>query len=133
MEITRASDFAVRILKHLSIQGGETTSRELSLKLGIPYNHLAKLVQKLSRGGYLKTKKGKGGGIKLSRDPKTIDLYRVIELIEGPLHLSHCILHRKSCAFSRNCGLRRTLALAEQSLKKTLASRTIFDLAAGAI
>ncbi|MBI5699885.1 Rrf2 family transcriptional regulator [Candidatus Saganbacteria bacterium] len=133
MKLTRASDFAVRILKHLAGREGEATSRELSRKLHIPYNHLAKVVQKLSRGGYLKTKKGKGGGIELACEPKTINLFDVIESVEGPLQLSHCILHRKSCAFSRNCGLRRTLALAEQTLKKTLASRTIYDLAAGAI
>lgn len=78
------------------------------------------------------TRKGKGGGLRLSCDPGKTNLYEVIEYIEGAPYLSHCLLHRKSCAFSRNCGLRKCLGKMKEQIKETLSAVTIQDLAVSA-
>jgi Rrf2 family nitric oxide-sensitive transcriptional repressor len=129
MKITRASDYAIRLLAHLAAGEVETTGGELANELGIPFNHLSKLIQKLARRGFLSTRKGKGGGLRLAVNPKNINLAQVIEVVEGPLVLSECILNRSSCQFSGKCKARKCLAGIKQRMNQMLVDTTIFDLA----
>lgn len=129
MKLTRASDFAIRILTHLASDKEEWTSIELAKELDIPFNHLAKLVQVLGRRGYLATRKGKGGGLRLAVDPKAIDLAEIIEAVEGPLVISDCLFHRDACRFSGKCNARRILAKVKAKMRDILSGTSIFDLA----
>jgi len=129
MKITRASDYAIRLLAHLAAGEIETTSQVLAEELGIPLNHLAKLVQTLARRGFLSTRKGKGGGLRLAIDPKKINLAQVIEAVEGPLVISECLFNRQSCSFTTKCKVRKCLATVRQQMRQTLARTTISDLA----
>lgn len=129
MKITRASDYAIRLLAHLAAGEVETTSGELSSELGIPFNHLAKLVQTLSRRGFLFTRKGRGGGLSLALDPKKINLADVIEAIEGPLVVSDCVGNKKSCRFSGKCKARQCFSKVRIKMRQVLAETYISDLA----
>lgn len=129
MKLTRAADYAIRILTHLASNNVESTSSDLAVKLDIPFNHIAKLVQMLSRNGFLLTRKGKGGGLKLAVNPKNINLYDVIEIIEGPMVLSDCILNLESCKFGKKCKVRRHLVKVRGKMQEMFSSATIFDLA----
>ncbi|MFC1540630.1 RrF2 family transcriptional regulator [Candidatus Margulisiibacteriota bacterium] len=129
MKITKASDYAIRLMTHLAAGEEATTSEELARKLDIPFNHLAKLVQVLAKRRYLITRKGKGGGLRLAVDPKQINLAEVIEAIEGPLVISECIFHRETCCFSGECKVRKCLSRIRYQLQETLMNTTIHDLA----
>jgi len=106
-----------------------STSREMAQKLDIPFNHMAKLVQRLRQGGYLLTKKGKGGGLKLATDPREISLAEVVAAIEGPLVVSDCIFKRHICKFSSSCKVRVCLSMLRRQMDKILSGTTIYDLA----
>jgi len=129
MKITRASDYAIRILAHLASRKGEVTTERLAKELDIPFNHLAKLIPILSRRRYLITRKGKGGGLRLAVDPKKINLGEVIEIIEGPLVVSDCIFHRESCRFSPKCKVRKVLSKMRDQMQSVLYSTNILDMA----
>jgi Rrf2 family protein len=129
MKITRAADYAIRLLAHLAAGEVETTSQVLAKELGIPFSHLAKLIQRLVRSGFLLTRKGRGGGLRLAVDPKKINLVQVIESIEGPLVVSECILNRKTCKFSGKCKARKCLASVRNKINQILVNTTISDLA----
>lgn len=132
MKITKASDYAIRLLTHLASMKGEATSEALAKKLDIPFSHLAKLVQKLARRRYLITRKGKGGGLKLAVDPRTISVADIVEIVEGPIVISDCIFHRESCRFSENCKARKCLANVRYKMQEILAATSVFDLAPSA-
>jgi len=129
MKITRAADYAIRILIHLASGGEERTSSALSKTLNIPFNHIAKIVHGLSRNGYLITRKGKGGGLKLAKDPKDINVYEVIASIEGPMIISDCILSRDICKFSKKCKFRSCLSGLKGKIENLLRSTKVSDLA----
>ena len=131
MNITKATDYAFRLLTHLAAKGGGGSSRELAGQIDVPFNHLAKLVQRLSNAGLLVTKKGKGGGIKLSKPASKINLAEVYEAIEGPLCLSDCLFHRKSCRFSKKCKVRKCLGKIQRQINRMLAQKNIMELARG--
>ncbi len=128
MKITKATDYAIRLMSHLALTKKEATSEELARELDIPFNHLAKLVQVLARKRYLITKKGKGGGVKLAKDPSKINLAELIEIIEGPVVVSDCIFHREDCRFSATCNVRKYLMWVRSQLMETLSAKTILDL-----
>lgn len=115
MKLTRASDFALRLLRQLS-RDTEGSSALMAQKLGIPFNHLAKIVQRLNREGFIIAKKGKGGGLRLARPAAKIKLSDVIEAMEGPFTLSDCLLSGELCQFSHSCKLRRKLRQARDLL-----------------
>ncbi|MBU0686263.1 MAG: Rrf2 family transcriptional regulator [Candidatus Margulisbacteria bacterium] len=128
MKITRASDYTIRLLIHLASQGGVGTSEALAKELDIPFNHLAKLVQTLSRRGYLITRKGKGGGLRLALDPRKINLASIIEMMDGPMILNECILHRENCRFSGKCKFRRYLSQVRNQMLTMFENKSIYDL-----
>ncbi|MBU1867179.1 MAG: Rrf2 family transcriptional regulator, partial [Candidatus Margulisbacteria bacterium] len=105
-----------------------TQSRPLAEEIEIPFNHFNKLTRLLARRGFIATRKGKGGGLKLARDPKKITLMEVIEAVEGPIILNHCLFHRRSCRFSVKCRVRKTLCVVQKTMKKMLTERTIHDM-----
>lgn len=128
MNITRAADYAIRILVSLSSKKGGVSSKELAQEIDVPFNHLAKVVQTLAKRGYIRARKGKGGGISLAKAPKQIDLAEVVEAIEGPLVLNECLFNRKNCRFSGKCKFHKCLGILQEQMHKFLASRTIADL-----
>ena len=69
MQLTRFADYSLRVLMVLAHQqGASTTIREVAEAQGISENHLMKVVHTLGKRGYVKTTRGKGGGISLARD-----------------------------------------------------------------
>ncbi|NQU16662.1 MAG: Rrf2 family transcriptional regulator [Candidatus Saganbacteria bacterium] len=129
MNITKATDYAFRFLTTLASEGGEGSCRDLAERIDVPFNHLAKLVQRLSNAGLLITKKGKGGGLKLSKPASQISLADVYEAIEGPVCLNDCLFHRKSCKFSSKCKVRKCLGKIQKKINKMLANQNIMELA----
>jgi len=128
MKITRASDYAIRLLTYLAEKGGEATSEKIAPEIDVPFNHLAKLVPMLARKGYLLSRKGKGGGIKLAVSPKEINIADIITAIEGPMVISDCIFNRKSCRFSEKCKMRKCLYAVRYKIEEILSKTTVFDL-----
>lgn len=129
MKITRAADYAIRLLAYLATNRGESTNSKLSDELGVSFNHLARVINLLARNKYLITRKGKNGGLKLAVDPKKIKVSDVVSAIEGPIVLSDCIFHKGSCRFSRNCKFRKCLIGLKNSINDILSATTIHDLA----
>jgi Rrf2 family protein len=128
MKLTRAADFAIRLLTRLAQEDRSWTNRELSKELDIPLNHLSKLVQQLSRRQFLLTRKGRGGGVRLAVDPKKINMADVVEVVEGPVIISDCIFNRRSCRFSKKCKARKCLGDIRNKIHKMLADTCIQDL-----
>ena len=128
MKLTRATDYAIRLLTHLASNNEEAKSNELAMELDIPFNHLSKLVQALARKGYLITRKGKGGGLKLAVDPKKISIMDIVETIEGRMMLSNCLLHKESCRFSKKCKFRKCVGWVQNKMMDMLSKQTIYDM-----
>lgn len=131
MKLTKSLDVALRILLRLAEEKRRLNARELSQKLKIPFNHAAKVLQALSKGGYLRTIKGKGGGVELAISAKKIFLQDVIQLMEGPIYLMECTVNREACFMSPRCRLRIKLKEAQENMIDVFKSTSIADLVPG--
>src|SRR5215510_8636299 len=108
MQITHQADYATRVILHLARAQKDKliTTNEIARGQNIPSSFLAKIISQLSIAGLLYTSRGAHGGVKLARPPKQITLLEVIEAIDGPIQLNHCVGKKYICSFEENCPIR---------------------------
>jgi Rrf2 family nitric oxide-sensitive transcriptional repressor len=83
-------DYSLRVLMYLAVHRDRMVNiAEIADCYGISCNHLIKVVHNLARGGFIKSYRGKGGGIELARDPAKINVSDVVRYTEGPPSLSN--------------------------------------------
>ncbi|MCG3181918.1 MAG: HTH-type transcriptional regulator IscR [Phycisphaerae bacterium] len=131
MEITRTTDYAVRVVLDLAIRlpsGQRVTSGQIARRQGIPPGYVPKVMQSLSRAGILATLPGRTGGVQLLRDPKELTVLEVVEAMEGPVALNRCLIRKGECPRDVICTVHKVWARAQESLTNVLAGATIASL-----
>ena len=132
MNITRFTDYSLRVLIYLSLQDEEVvTIKDVAECYGISKNHLMKVVQALSAQGYLHATRGKNGGIKLGLDPKEINIGKLVRCFEQDSTLVECFGSGNQCVITPACQLKRILAEAMESFFQALEQYTLNDLIRG--
>ena len=100
--VLKISDAAILALHALAVMTGRddklVSVKEISDELGVSYNHLSKVMQRLVKAGLIKSIKGFGGGFKLTKDPSDISFLEVYEIIDGKFNPSSCLLNKDKCA-----------------------------------
>ena len=130
VRLTVYTDYALRMLMYLALKKDRlATIAEIAESYDISRNHLVKVVHNLARGGFIKSHRGKGGGIELARDPAKINLGEVVRYTEGPLKPVECFdAERNRCVITNACGLERILREACDSFLSTLDRYTLAEL-----
>ncbi|TWT63371.1 RrF2 family transcriptional regulator [Rubinisphaera italica] len=129
MQLTTQTDYALRTLMYLASRSGRAKVAEVADLFGISSHHVAKVVNLLSRYGYIRSVRGLGGGIELAKKANEIPLGEVVERFEGNMHLLDCINTENVCAIQSFCKLKGVLAEAERVQLDYLNSVTLADVA----
>ena len=128
MHLTLFTDYSLRTLMYLGLRGGGLASiADISRAYGISENHLTKVVHRLGQLGFLKTVRGRGGGIRLAHPPEAIGLGDVVRRMEDDLALAACFGAQR-CAVAGVCGLERALHEALAAFLAVLDRYTLADL-----
>ncbi|MCD4737244.1 MAG: Rrf2 family transcriptional regulator [Bacteroidales bacterium] len=88
MILIARSDEVVNVLKI-----AETTSSSK--------HHVAKVMQRLVKDGFLTSQRGPTGGFTLKRKPGDISLLNIYETIEGKIVINHCPHDQEICPFDK--------------------------------
>lgn len=129
MQITRYTDYSLRVLIYLAINQDQlTTISDIANSYGISKNHLMKIVQQLNLQGYLLATRGKNGGIKLNRPAEKINIGQLVREIEGENKLVECFGSDNQCVITPSCQLKNIFAEAQDNFFKTLDAYTLSDL-----
>jgi Rrf2 family protein len=111
--LTKKSKYGLKALLVLaeSSGSGPVLVSDLAEEQGLPKKFLEAILLELKRHGILQSKKGKGGGYLLGRDPADITLGQVIRVLDGPLALIPCVsqtayMKCEECVDERTCGIR---------------------------
>ena len=64
-------------------------------------HHVAKVMQRLVKAGFLTSQRGPSGGFLLKKDPKNITFLEIYENIEGPIEVSDCPMDKQICPFDK--------------------------------
>lgn len=129
MRLTTFTDFGLRVLMRMAGDPDRPfTTAELSDEFSVSRNHLAKVISALSAGGYLKTRRGGGGGAILARKSDEIYIGDIISMLEGDQALVECFLpNGNACALTPRCLLKAKLAQAEAAFIAELNRNTLAD------
>jgi Rrf2 family transcriptional regulator, nitric oxide-sensitive transcriptional repressor len=130
MQLTYYTDYSLRVLMYLAVNRDRMVNiAEIADRYGISRNHLVKVVHNLARGGFIKSYRGKGGGIELAREPAEINIGEVVRYTEGPPKPVECFdAERNRCVIANACGLAEVIAEACDNFFATLDRYTLADL-----
>jgi Rrf2 family transcriptional regulator, nitric oxide-sensitive transcriptional repressor len=130
VQLTYYTDYSLRVLMYLAIKHGRMANvSEIAERYNISRNHLVKVVYNLARGGFIKSYRGKGGGIELARDPAKINIGDVVRYTEGPPRPVECFdVEKNRCVIASACALAAILAEACDNFSATLDRYTLADL-----
>ncbi|MBI1309939.1 Rrf2 family transcriptional regulator [bacterium] len=128
MRLALQTDYALRTLMFLATRGERCRIDDVAELFGISRAHVAKVVNQLARFGYLRSIRGIGGGIELSRSAEQISIGEVVVAFEGQMHLLDCVGMGDVCAVEKFCKLKNVLAQAERVQLEYLNSVTLADV-----
>lgn len=131
MKLRLQTDYALRTLIFLGHVDRKSKAEEVADTFGISKDHLIKVIQQLTRMGYLRTYPGRGGGVALAKDASSITVREVIEAMEGNVGVLECVQDSTFCPMEPGCHLRRLLMTAEKAFYQALGSTSIADLYRG--
>lgn len=87
LSITSKSPYAVKALVELARAGDEAPVPigELARRRDIPVQFLEQLFAALRRAGVVRSQRGVKGGYAFAREPGTVTVLEIVELLDGPL------------------------------------------------
>ena len=131
LRLSKKADYALLAMRHLAAHSdrGAVSSRELSESYDLPPELLAKVLQKLVRGGLLTSVQGIRGGYGLARPPASISVADVIQAIDGPLTVTACSETDHNCEQYSKCNIRDPLWQIKDRIVSALAATSIAGLA----
>lgn len=132
MQLTRAADYAIRVMVHLAgLPPSARASRgELAAAAECPEQFLAKVLQSLTHAGLVVSHRGNTGGFELPQLHRSATLLEVIEALEGPVRLNLCLNGTESCTRQEWCPAHPVWVQAQEALTAVLRSVSVHDLAA---
>lgn len=130
MRLTVFSDYTLRVLMYLALDRTRlATIPEIAAAYGISENHLMKVVHQLARAGVVESVRGKGGGIRLAREPEEIRLGEIVRASEGDAPIVECLSgDPQTCRITSSCRLKGILVNAFDALYDALDQHTLADL-----
>ena len=87
-------------------------------------HHVAKVMQRLVKAGYLTSQRGPSGGFILRKKPNEISFLELYEIIEGVIEITTCPMDKHICPFDK-CILDNVTNRLTEEFKNYLSSQTI--------
>lgn len=128
MQLTKHTDFSLRVLIFLSLQEDSSlvTIDDIASNFRILKNHLTKVVHQLAKQGFIKTLRGKNGGICLAHSPDRMNLGEIIKAMEANIEVVNC--ETPTCPLVNHCELKGILNEAQQAFFTTLEQYSLADI-----
>jgi Rrf2 family transcriptional regulator, nitric oxide-sensitive transcriptional repressor len=132
MKLSLYSDYSLRVLMFAAVKGKAFQLDEVASAFQISKHHLAKIVQDLSKLGYLDTRRGRGGGIQLARSPEDILIGKLVQETEDQPIMVECFdPETNTCRLDGCCKLKAALADARKAFYDSLNEHTLHSLVSG--
>ena len=106
------------------------TVAEVAAAYRLSHHHLAKVAQSLTRQGYLRTVRGRHGGLKLAVPPEEINVGDLVRSVEPDWNVVECFTDIDRCAITPACRLKGILKDATDAFLRVLDGHTVADLLA---
>lgn len=131
MEVSTKARYAARAMIELALNYGNRPLqlKEIARRQEISNKYLEQVMFPLRTRGYIHTQKGSRGGYSLSKDPREITLYEIIQTVEGSLSPVACIDNPETCSRVAQCAMREVWSRLRDCISAELGSITLDTLA----
>lgn len=133
--LSKKTKYALHALTYLSKHKdkGAILIQEISQEYGISHKFLENILLELKKAGFLGSKKGKGGGYYLIKDPQDVPLSTIIRMLDGPIALLPCVSLNyyepcEECHDQEQCGLNKVMAQVRDETLKILSMKSLADI-----
>jgi Rrf2 family protein len=129
MQLTRAADYAVRVMIRLADAkpSGRSSLTELADAAEVPPAFLSKVLQRLVRSGLVASWRGKKGGFELLERGRSASLLEILQALDGVPELNVCLVS-DGCHRSRTCAAHPVWQEAQARMREVLSSATLEQL-----
>lgn len=128
LKIPESTSLAFHAMAFLASRPDESVSnRVMAERFDASAAHLAKVMGRLSRAGFVNSSTGPGGGFRLADNPDNISLEEIYEAVEGPLEPVGCLFGDPICD-GDGCVFNGKLATVDEALREWMRSTTLRDL-----
>jgi Rrf2 family protein len=131
MQLTRAADYAVRVMVYLAgLPTAVRVSRTaLAAAVECPEQFLSKVLQSLTKACLITSHRGNTGGFELPTARQGTSVMEIVEAVEGPICLNICLNARSECARSYSCPAYPIWKDAQAAITAVLRNVSIAQLA----
>jgi Rrf2 family protein len=132
--LSKKSQYAFKALAYLTekFNKGPVLISEISTKKKVPLKFLENILLELKKAGILESKKGKGGGYFLKKDPSQIKVVTIVRLVNGPVAMLPCVslnfYRRCDNCDETSCGLHDIMIQVRDASLAVLENKTLTDL-----
>lgn len=131
LKLSKLSDYATVLMTQLASDPARLHSaHELSGRTHVPGPTVSKLLKLLAKSGLIESIRGAQGGYRLAKPPALITVADIIRVIEGPIALTQCSVHKGGCTIESFCGVRRNWRLINNAIRSSLEAVTLDQMAA---
>ncbi|WP_159800562.1 Rrf2 family transcriptional regulator [Flavobacterium sp. MK4S-17] len=134
--LSKKTKYGLKALIYIAKQDGfgPVLISDISEKERIPKKFLEAILLDLKKFGVLGSKKGKGGGYYLMKDPKTVTVATLIRVLDGPIAMLPCVSLNfyepcDDCPDEQACSLNHFMAQVRDNTLNLLQQRSLHDLA----
>ena len=130
MRLTTRTNLAMRTLMFCAVNRGRTVRRhEIAEACNASENHLAQVIHLMAQRGFIRTVRGRNGGLSLGRNAEDIAVGDVFRSFEAPLPFADCFVEQGcTCPLQVSCRLRGGLSDALDAFYGTLDRISVSDL-----
>lgn len=136
--LSKKTKYGLKALSYLSKQpkNEPVLISDISNSENISKKFLESILLTLKKSGILSSKKGRGGGYYLLKNPDEIKISTIIRLLEGPIAMLPCVSLNyyercDDCVDEEGCSLNILMAEVRDSTLKILENKTLADFHCG--
>ena len=130
LRFTKQVDYGLMAMQYVAAHQGDGAVgvKQIADEFRIPPELLAKVLQRLARGGLVVGQAGPRGGYRLRLSPSDITVGRVIRALEGPVAIVSCMAGHDDCPQTSRCNLRRPARKIQAAIADLLDTMTLDEL-----
>ena len=133
--LTNKGKYGLKALSHLAgLPPGQTAqSMEIAGAHNIPKKFLDAILGELRMAGIVATKKGKGGGYRLAREPEKISVGSAVRVLDGPIAPIDCASRTayspcRDCRDVHACAVRLLMLEVRDVSARVLDNTSVADM-----
>jgi Rrf2 family protein len=135
--LTNKGKYGLKAMVHLAgaAAGKPVLVTEIAERNGIPKKFLDAILGELRNAGFVRSRKGPGGGYALARPPQDIRVGHVIRALDGPLAPIACASRAayqpcEDCEDVDTCAVRLIMVQVRDAISTVLDHRTLAEMRA---